>query len=234
MKMSEPDKPLTAEELGRLEQLLAECAGDEVMNPEELDGFFSALIAGPEMVLPSEYLPEVFGGDMPEVSPFASIEEANAMLGLLMRHWNTIATTLEKTNPTSRSYWRTRTAMSTAMTGRAVSCEAWTCVAKGWAGLLESDGPGYLFPMLLLCHENDPDPQLRPPPVTPEKREELLVLMAAGLHQSYQYFKPQRQAEANAKASEYRRSRAKIGRNDPCPCGSGKKYKQCHGSVTVQ
>ena len=23
----------------------------------------------------------------------------------------------------------------------------------------------------------------------------------------------------------------KIGRNDPCPCGSGKKYKQCHGNV---
>ncbi|AWM32316.1 SEC-C metal-binding domain-containing protein [Hymenobacter nivis] len=22
---------------------------------------------------------------------------------------------------------------------------------------------------------------------------------------------------------------AKIGRNDPCPCGSGKKYKKCHG-----
>ena len=23
----------------------------------------------------------------------------------------------------------------------------------------------------------------------------------------------------------------KIGRNDPCPCGSGKKFKQCHGST---
>jgi preprotein translocase subunit SecA len=23
---------------------------------------------------------------------------------------------------------------------------------------------------------------------------------------------------------------AKVGRNDPCPCGSGKKYKKCHGS----
>ena len=22
----------------------------------------------------------------------------------------------------------------------------------------------------------------------------------------------------------------KVGRNEPCPCGSGKKYKQCHGS----
>ena len=25
---------------------------------------------------------------------------------------------------------------------------------------------------------------------------------------------------------------AKVGRNDPCPCGSGKKYKQCHGKLT--
>jgi preprotein translocase subunit SecA len=25
------------------------------------------------------------------------------------------------------------------------------------------------------------------------------------------------------------RSHPKVGRNDPCPCGSGRKYKQCHG-----
>lgn len=25
------------------------------------------------------------------------------------------------------------------------------------------------------------------------------------------------------------RAEQKIGRNDPCPCGSGKKYKNCHG-----
>jgi preprotein translocase subunit SecA len=25
----------------------------------------------------------------------------------------------------------------------------------------------------------------------------------------------------------------KVGRNDPCPCGSGKKYKQCHGRGLV-
>jgi uncharacterized protein YecA (UPF0149 family) len=24
----------------------------------------------------------------------------------------------------------------------------------------------------------------------------------------------------------------RVGRNDPCPCGSGKKYKQCHGKLT--
>jgi preprotein translocase subunit SecA len=26
------------------------------------------------------------------------------------------------------------------------------------------------------------------------------------------------------------RSQEKVGRNDPCPCGSGKKYKKCHGA----
>jgi uncharacterized protein len=33
------------------------------MNVEELDGFFAALVAGPEVVMPSQYLPEVFGGE---------------------------------------------------------------------------------------------------------------------------------------------------------------------------
>lgn len=28
----------------------------------------------------------------------------------------------------------------------------------------------------------------------------------------------------------YRRPEPKVGRNDPCPCGSGKKYKKCCGS----
>ena len=28
------------------------------------------------------------------------------------------------------------------------------------------------------------------------------------------------------------REGAKVGRNDPCPCGSGKKFKQCHGKIS--
>jgi preprotein translocase subunit SecA len=30
-----------------------------------------------------------------------------------------------------------------------------------------------------------------------------------------------------------RRDQPKVGRNDPCPCGSGKKYKKCHGAVAA-
>lgn len=31
------------------------------------------------------------------------------------------------------------------------------------------------------------------------------------------------------KVETFRREEPKVGRNDPCPCGSGKKYKKCHG-----
>jgi len=33
-----------------------------------------------------------------------------------------------------------------------------------------------------------------------------------------------------AEAPKPVRAGAKVGRNDPCPCGSGKKYKKCHGA----
>jgi preprotein translocase subunit SecA len=35
---------------------------------------------------------------------------------------------------------------------------------------------------------------------------------------------------AQAEAPKPVRAGAKVGRNDPCPCGSGKKYKKCHGT----
>jgi len=51
-------------------------------------------------------------------------------------------------------------------------------------------------------------------------------------------FGPRRQAQQparvggdDAKIKQVRRDEPKVGRNDPCPCGSGKKYKKCHGAA---
>ncbi|RFA30331.1 preprotein translocase subunit SecA [Alkalilimnicola ehrlichii] len=38
--------------------------------------------------------------------------------------------------------------------------------------------------------------------------------------------------QAAAGATTFVRQERKVGRNEPCPCGSGKKYKQCHGRLT--
>jgi hypothetical protein len=35
------------------------------------------------------------------------------------------------------------------------------------------------------------------------------------------------------KTETVRREEPKVGRNDPCPCGSGKKFKKCHGGATA-
>ncbi len=66
MKMRSLNEPLTEAELDRLQQFLENCAGG--MNIEEMDGFFAALVAGPEVVMPSEYLSQVFG-DQTEETP---------------------------------------------------------------------------------------------------------------------------------------------------------------------
>ena len=36
---------------------------------------------------------------------------------------------------------------------------------------------------------------------------------------------------SEGKVETIRRETPRVGRNDPCPCGSGKKYKQCHGKA---
>ena len=42
--------------------------------------------------------------------------------------------------------------------------------------------------------------------------------------------RPARTGGDDAAVRTVRRDAAKVGRNDPCPCGSGKKYKKCHGA----
>ncbi len=42
------------------------------------------------------------------------------------------------------------------------------------------------------------------------------------------------EAKNNQKPETVRRQEPKVGRNDPCPCGSGKKYKKCHGAAGAQ
>jgi preprotein translocase subunit SecA len=43
--------------------------------------------------------------------------------------------------------------------------------------------------------------------------------------------KPARVGGDDAAVKTVRRDEPKVGRNDPCPCGSGKKYKKCHGAA---
>jgi preprotein translocase subunit SecA len=77
--------------------------------------------------------------------------------------------------------------------------------------------------------------------LTTEKKDELLKWMIAGAGRAYRHFAAARRERAEEMFEEpldYEddyypetivRSEPKVGRNEPCPCGSGKKYKKCCG-----
>ena len=103
---------------------------------------------------------------------------------------------------------------------------------EGWAELLaDEDHAGCMVPVLALYHEHDEDQAMRPGPIGPKQREKLISLMAAGLLGAYRYFRQHGQPFAGVLAPQPRKTSSKIGRNDPCPCGSGKKYKRCCGAT---
>src|SRR5205814_1526797 len=173
------------------------------MKIEELDGFFAALIAGPEIVMPSEYLPEVFGGEMSNTCEFDSLDEANATLALLIRHWNDIAHTLgkdavymprllEDENGVTRGNDRARGFM------RGVDLRP-----DGWKMLIaDGDHSGCMIPVLMLYHEHDEDLALRPEPIGLERREKVIEFMATGLLGAYRYFRRHGQPYASARSPE--------------------------------
>ena len=177
-------KPLTDTEIDRLGEFLAR-QGDSGMNIEALDGFFVALVCGPEAVMPSEYL-SVIWEDEP---PFDDTQEAQECFDLMMRHWNTIAGTLYRGdvyfpvfleeggiawgNDWARGFLR----------GMNLRHDAWGALVN------DDEHGGSLVPILALYHEHDPDPKLRPKPFTPKQREKLLVDLTAGIVLIYRYFR---------------------------------------------
>jgi preprotein translocase subunit SecA len=52
------------------------------------------------------------------------------------------------------------------------------------------------------------------------------------IHQQTQNMGLSQDSNQNGEHTPFVRDKPKIGRNDPCPCGSGKKYKRCHGKLT--
>ena len=88
-------RPLIDAEYDRMSYVLDRFRDEQTMNLEELDGFFAALICGPAPVHPSDYLPEIWGGEMRDEEAFSSQQELKDFLELLMRHWNVVADTLQ-------------------------------------------------------------------------------------------------------------------------------------------
>ena len=90
-----------------------------------------------------------------------------------------------------------------------------------------------MFAIPLVAGEVDPAWPREPLP--PEKSEELLAWTGVGFVRSYRYFATARRTADRSQRMQatYRRAEPKTGRNDPCPCGSGQKFKRCCGTDSL-
>jgi uncharacterized protein len=220
---------LTDEEFDELERFLGGIRNERAMSVEELDGFFCALVAGPELVMPSEYLGEVWGGELPDENAFESEAAATAILGLVMRHWNAIIAEFESETvygplfdaPDERGVPGRRWARGFMRGARL----RW----HGWRHLFTNENEGQLVMIAVVAGEVDA--AFPNEPLTEDQASELRITLAAGAARAYRHFAAERRAAARAsrEAKTVRREEPKVGRNEPCPCGSGRKYKQCCG-----
>ena len=231
-------QPLSDSELDRLSAILKRFGDKRSMNLEQLDGFLAALICGPELVLPSEYLPVIWGDDIILEDTFSAQPVLEDFLSLIMRHWNIIADTLHSGEVFLPLLVQEENGITPANDWAKGFIRGMELRKTKWVAVLEDEEHGgWLVPILALAHEHDPDPEMRPykEPITAEAREKLIVGAAAGVMGIYRYFEEQIAVERKlyGNASTFRRTLPKIGRNDPCPCGSGKKFKHCCGRITL-
>jgi len=231
-------QPLTDAELERLSAVLKRFGDKRSMNLEQLDGFLAALICCPDIVPPSEYLSEIWGDDIVLEDAFAAKPILEDFLSLLMRHWNAIIDTLNSGEVYLPLLVPDENGFTTANDWANGFLRGMELRKEHWADLLDDEEhSGSLVPIFALAHEHNPDPAMRPykKPVSAELRETLIVGAAAGMNRIYRYFEAQRSSENElfSQTTTFRRSMPKIGRNEPCPCGSGKKFKQCCGKTTL-
>ena len=240
VRRAKPD-PLTDEEFDEIDTVLARIAGGEIPNAEALDGFLTALAICPELVMPSEYMEIVTRGETEDDDlVFEDVSEAQRFYALLTRHWNSINRTFKsgeiympRLAEDEEGNVRGNDWANGFLKGTHLRFPIWQEVANNDAHGGDAHG-GPFVPIWALAYEHADDPSIRPfeDPVGPERRERLLVAMIAGLKQLYDGFEQEREVETGS-ISTSRRSKPKIGRNTPCPCGSGKKYKNCCGRVTL-
>jgi uncharacterized protein len=229
------DSPLTDEEVQELEEFLHEDRDEgEAMSFDIMDGYLHAVAIGPTPLLPRQWLPAICG-ELPgqgTVPAARDPEQFNRMLELVVRHFNSIIGALEDEPPDIFPIWS-----AIEFEGREWDdAEGWAlgfvqgvelCRAD-WQPLLETEqGRAWYRPIGLLgedhfCPEQDSLTD------TPAQRSELSLQIPAAVLAMLAYWLPHRRAlQEGTMAST---PQAKVGRNERCPCGSGRKFKKCCGT----
>lgn len=236
-------RPLDEDDFHRLDALLDATGNENAMVVEEIDGFLAALACSPDPIGEDEVLAQVLGAEpfgdeaIASGASDAAPPETHAEIAALLR----------------RHAARVVAALDTGEFGPVLSYDdegnadgvAWAVgFLRGvelhpdsWEAMLdEKDFDDALDAMESLAAVLDEDAEhdegVPSAPGSQAERDALIDRMIGDVADIHEFFRPWREAgttPAAMRVETVRRTEPKVGRNEPCPCGSGRKYKNCCG-----
>jgi uncharacterized protein len=225
--------PKPSRHLRKLDQELL-ALGEDAMLLEELDGFIAGLLVCPDLIKPGEWLPLVWGSENGDEPAFSSLDHLNRVLGLVMDHYNDVARTLierpdrygplfavdKRNNDILWELWVTgfekAVKLRPAAWQRLLIADRETALAmSGLLTLADVDRRDARFSTEQLEALSAAAPDKIGPWVVALNRWRLANHTPA--------------SNLNTPPSPFSAPPTNVGRTDPCPCGSGKKYKKCCG-----
>jgi yecA family protein len=217
--------------------LLSEHVPDTAMTVEGIDGYFTALAVCPSDVEPDEYWPALWNYDAEtEAEPsYDSDEQEEYVSDLLTRYMQAVKRRIAFGYPHPGSYshadddeeelnW-----VAGFLRGVALRARMWGERAEADENCMMLMGAIYILATGKVAGEEES--------FTPQERTAFFRKLPALLLNLYREWRgldpvrPSRAASSMDDSGGLRRFGRKIGRNEPCPCGSGKKFKRCCGST---
>jgi uncharacterized protein len=231
--MKDIHTPLDESEMDRLDQFLldridedADTEGKDegVLDMSELDGLFTAIVSGPVSIPPSQWLPALWGDFAPVWSTKKEFEE---IFSMLVRHMNSIVVSLMDEPESFEPLFLERDVEGKTYLVVDEWCEGYrrgmALAAERWeAGGMEMTA--LVAPILAFTSETD----FRAHDLaTSEETDNVRRAITPNVREIHAYWLKRRAHKESPASPPVQRAEPRVGRNDPCPCGSGKKYKKC-------
>ncbi len=238
-------RPMSDADVAELDRLLATVPAERhPLDVAMLDGFLAALQLLPGVVAPEAWLPFVFDAQGRAVVLPGEPATRRRAVDLVLRRYDELGAYIAAREPFEPVIFELLDEEGNALAGRdaIAALEPW---AEGFVNALTA------FPALhdrLGGDDVEPDTLgaiLRHLPVDPDDPSEESRVFAeeeADFERDYPLADLDEAIEALVAAvldiadvtrprRPVERATPKVGRNDPCPCGSGRKYKHCHGGA---
>ncbi|WP_124705686.1 UPF0149 family protein [Sulfuriferula multivorans] len=229
----QPSAPMTHQEIQQLENWLASpMFSGKAMPLDRLQGFLAAVVSSPDIILPSVWMPEVLGC----APTYDSMEQAQAFMDLLMRFYNEVASTLPDKKPL-KLILKPKVSGEPDMDYQSW-CEGyisgWSLSKEEWLRPGNEPLKKLTFPILFLSGAFREAAEFSGQKYIPDAddlkvQQDCVAMLPQAVTGIYNFWLTKRRLAP----SPARRETPKVGRNELCPCGSGKKFKQCCGANRI-